>query len=346
MFTPEYTITSKVLLNIVDITKVTVELNLEKFSPALLRGLAKTAKEVSSYSSTSIEGNPLPLTKVKRLLKSTPKKVGDNEREVLNYNKALLLLTEKTESREDLHLDSKLIMKIQKIVTDGLLDKHHSGKFREEHVVVHDPQTGDIVYLSPDYKDVPKLMRNLVAFINRSHGEIHPVLRAALFHKAFVIIHPFSDGNGRTARLITTLLLADMDVNIFNIFSFERYYNQDVPQYFLTVGEYGDYHELVDQIDYTAWLEYFTEGVVDELLRVKKDVEKEASELTPPLKKYEKQIIDFIAKSSQMKDSDYATLTTRSKTTRARDFKKLVTRGLIQRQGKGKSSFYVMKRNK
>ena len=76
------------------------------------------------------------------------------------------------------------------------------------------------------------------------------------------------DGNGRTTRLITKVLLAKMKLNTFNLFSFENYYNQ-MSQYFQTVGEYGDYYELADKIDFTDWLEYFSDGLIDELLESK-----------------------------------------------------------------------------
>lgn len=88
-----------------------------------------------------------------------------------------------------------------------------------------------------------------------------------------VLIHPFMDGNGRTARLTTKVLLSDLGLDTFNLFSFENYYNQDVVQYFATVGEYGEYYELAPQMGFTNWLEYFTDGIIHELLRVQKLLE-------------------------------------------------------------------------
>ncbi len=86
-----------------------------------------------------------------------------------------------------------------------------------------------------------------------------------------VLIHPFMVGNGRTTRLAPKVLLAEMGLNTFNLFSFENYYNQNVTRYFQTVGEFGSYYDLVSYgIDFTTWLEYFTEGIIDELLRVQK----------------------------------------------------------------------------
>jgi len=100
-----------------------------------------------------------------------------------------------------------------------------------------------------------------------------------------VIIHPFIDRNGRTARLATKVLLARMGLNTFNLFSFENYYNQNVTRYFQNVGLMGNYYDLKDDMDFTPWLEYFTDGIIDELLRVKKELEKETATPDTVLKK-------------------------------------------------------------
>lgn len=59
-----------------------------------------------------------------------------------------------------------------------------------------------------------------------------------------------------------------MGLNTFSLFSFESYYNRNVSKYFQCVGEKSDYYELQKKIDFTLWLEYFCEGVLDEKLRV------------------------------------------------------------------------------
>jgi len=111
-------------------------------------------------------------------------------------------------------------------------------------------------------------MSGLVEFVNQKNKEIDTLILSGIFHKQMVLIHPFMDGNGRTTRLATKVLLTQMGLNTFNLFSFENYYNKNVTRYFQYVGERGDYYDLKDKIDFTNWLEYFTEGIIDELLRV------------------------------------------------------------------------------
>lgn len=326
MFSPKYAITNKLLGNIRKIDGLIIQLNNRQFSGVVVAEFKKTAREVSAHTSTSIEGNPLPLTEVKRILKFCPLHIRDTEREVLNYNKALLSLNK----NPDFSLN--LILDIQKQVVNELLPRYETGRLRNKPVVVNDSRSGQIVYIPPNQSDVPNLMRDLVNYVNES--KIDPLILAGIFHKQCVIIHPFMDGNGRTTRLATKVLLAKIKLDTFNLFSFENYYNRNVTKYFQTVGEYGDYYELVDKIDFTQWLEYFTDGLIDELLRVTNLLPQ--SHLLPHLQ----QIVDFVNQNGRIADRDYAKLTDRARATRALDFKKLLSLKLIKRFGKGKATYY------
>lgn len=342
MFQPLYTITDRLLANIKRINSLVNELNNRRFPHVILVELEKTARAVSTYASTSIEGNPLPLTEVKKILKSKPTHIRDSEREVLNYNQALQILNERLK-KEQVKLSLDLILRIQKKVTEGLLPKFESGKLREKPVVVNDPRTRKVIYLPPDAKEVNILITDLIAFVNSTRNEIDPLILAGIFHKQMVIVHPFMDGNGRTTRLATKVLLAEMGLNTFNLFSFENYYNQNVTRYFQTVGEFGNYYELVDKIDFTSWLEYFTEGIIDELLRVQKLLPEAGISPQTQLKPYHLKILEFIKEKGFIAGRDYAKLVDRAKATRALDFKKLIELGLIERKGKGKATYYILR---
>lgn len=340
MFVPKYTITDGLLADIKRINTLVNELNNRRFPDVVLLELERSAREISSYASTSIEGNPLPLTEVKKILKSTPAHIRDSEKEVLNYNQALKDLNELLEEGKTI-LSLNLLLKIQKQVTEGLLPKFESGNFREKSVVVNNPRTHQMVYLPPDIKDVKPLVEDLVEFVSQHREKIDPLILAGVFHKQMVLIHPFTDGNGRTTRLATKILLAEMGLNTFNLFSFENYYNQNVTRYFQTVGEFGEFYEILDKIDFTNWLEYFTEGIIDELLRVQKILPKAAISPESELKSYHLKILEFIRGKGFIADRDYAKLTSRAKATRALDFQKLINLALIKRKGKGKATYYI-----
>ena len=342
MFNPKYTITNKLLANIKRISEIISELNHRNFSRVVLLDMERRAREISAYSSTSIEGNPLPLTDVKRILKNNPENLRDSEKEVLNYNKALIELDTLIKTDKEI-FNTNLILKIQQTITTGLIEKYRCGKIRQEAVFVNNPKTRQTVYLPPDHEDVNQLLEELFFYLDKNKNTADPLILAGIFHKQFVVIHPFVDGNGRTTRLATKVLLAKMGLNTFNLFSFENYYNQNISRYFQEVGVLGNYYEIKDEIDFTSWLEYFSDGIIDELLRVFKELEKEKISPDSELKEQHLKIIAYIKKKGYITDRDYAVLTKRAKPTRNLDFRKLITNGIIEKIGKGKATYYKLK---
>ena len=226
-----------------------------------------------------------------------------------------------------------------------MLPKSETGQLREKPVVVNDPRTGQSVYLPPEVKNVKPLIEELIEFTN-NREKIDALILAGIFHKQMVIIHPFMDGNGRTTRLATKVLLAAMGLNTFNLFSFENYYNKNVTRYFQTVGEFGNYYDLAGKIDFTPWLEYFTEGIIDELLRVEKLLPEISINPQSELKPYHLKILEFIQEKGFISDRDYAKLSDRKKATRALDFRKLIDLGMIERKEKGRATYYALKQSK
>lgn len=342
MFEPKYTISLQLLENIKRITRLVFELNHQRFSKVVLMEMLQRAREVSAHASTSIEGNPLPLTDVRMILKTTPKHIRDTEREVLNYNQALLWLERETKKRF-LDFDLKLILQIHKTVVDGLMPSSQTGKVRKDHVFVNDPIARQTIFWPPDHQEVPTLLEDLFAFVRVNRGTLDPLLLAGIFHKQFVVIHPFMDGNGRSVRLATKVLLSAMGLDTFNLFSFENYYNQNVSKYFQQVGVRGNYYDVRDQIDFTEWLEYFTDGIIDELLRVTKVLQEKAISPETQLKAHHEAILKQIRKEGFITDPIYSTLTDRAKATRNQDFKRLIEMGLIESVGKGKATMYKLR---
>ena len=197
--------------------------------------------------------------------------------------------------------------------------------------------------MAPSATDSQTLLKDLISFVNFNRTKIDPLILAGIFHKQLVVIHPFADGNGRTVRLITKLLLADLGVNTFSLFSFENYYAKNQKMYFEKVGVSGHYYDIKDEIDFASWLEYFTDGIIDELLRVGKELDKNSTSPSTELKDYHQTILDYIKTKGYIVDKDYAQLTSRAKPTRNLDFRKLISLGLIIKEGKGKATYYKFK---
>lgn len=336
MFAPRYQISPPLLATIKRITVLIHELNKRVFPAVALAQFQAEAEAVSTYASTSIEGNPLPLTEVRRLLKNQPDQVRQSELEVLNYNRVLVELSGQWAQP----LTRELLLYIHQQVMNGLLPAHQVGRIRQDAVMVHNPRTGQVIYLPPDYADVPALVDDLLEFVRVNREGLDSVVLAGLFHKQLVIIHPFVDGNGRTTRLATNVLLAGLGINTFNLFSFENYYNQNVSRYFQQVGVLGNYYDLVGTLDFTPWLEYFAEGILDELLRVEKQLSTHQATPETTLQPYHLAILAHMDQHGFITDKVYAAMTDRAKATRTLDFNKLIEMGLLVRHGQGRNTHY------
>ena len=345
-FNPIYTVTPKLLDLIKKISTEITLLNMRRFPDVVLVEFERHAREISAFSSTSIEGNPLPLTAVKQILKSLPQNITDSQKEVVNYNDALVMLNEQLEKRKSLPMNLPIILRIHEIVVRGLLSKGKCGSLREEPVFVNDTIQHKTIYWPPDHRDVPLLINELIDYVKLNVSKLDPIILAGIFHKQFVVIHPFIDGNGRTVRLATKVLLAGMGLNTFNLFSFENYYNRNVTRYFQNVGVIGNYYDIAKTLNFTTWLEYFAEGILDELYRVSKELDTVIIEPSSELKEYHKAMLAYIEEKGYITDREYAKITDRARPTRALDFSKMINMGYIERFGKGKATYYKLKKNK
>jgi len=339
---PSYTISDKLLLTIREIGESIGEIKAQRLTHTALAKLELSASELSSYASTSIEGNPLPLMDVKRLLKSQKESVRDTEREVLNYNNALQILY-KSVRQNSFTLNVKVIERVQGQVVTGLMDNPaHCGALRQDPVIIRNPRKIDeVVFIPPDAKDVQRLVKNLTDFVNDNVGNIDPVILAGVFHRQLVIIHPFIDGNGRTTRLLTTAVLGKAGLDLFEIFSFENYYNHNITRYFKAVGLEGDYYDLKDEIDFSTWLEYFADGILDELRRIIKVLLGQSAN-KPRLEPHHQQVLDYIQERGSITQREYGDISSRSLASRKLDFEKLLQLNLIISKGVGRGTYYEL----
>ncbi|MGI8420307.1 MAG: hypothetical protein ACR2LN_06750 [Candidatus Levyibacteriota bacterium] len=166
MFQPQYTITDLPLANIKRINCLITELNNNRFPNVELLELERSAREMSAHASTSREGNPLPLTEVKKILKTKPSHTRASEKEILNYHQALQDLNKQIEEGT-VKLSLNLILKIQKQVILDLLPKLEKGHLREKPIVVNDPRTGQPISFPPGLNILLKgLLMNYYVYRN------------------------------------------------------------------------------------------------------------------------------------------------------------------------------------
>jgi Fic family protein len=155
-------------------------------------------------------------------------------------------------------LTEDLIRRLHALVEKGARAK--PAPYRDGQNVIRDSASGAIVYLPPEAKDVPSLMAALVAWVHRAEKEGLPApLIAAFVHYQFVTIHPYYDGNGRTARLLATFILHRGGYGLHGFFSLEEHHARDLAAYYnsLAVHPHHNYYEGRADADQTPWMEYF-----------------------------------------------------------------------------------------
>ncbi len=160
-------------------------------------------------------------------------------------------------------LSEEEIQTLHGLVLDGRL---RETPYRTQQNVIRDSGSGRIVYLPPEPQDVPALMADLTEWVNREIAAKHlPIpLIAGLAHYQFAAIHPYLDGNGRTARLLATLILRRAGFGLQGIYSLDEHYAKNLGAYYaaLTVGSHNYYMGRAEA-DLTPFLTFFCEGMAE-----------------------------------------------------------------------------------
>lgn len=221
--------------------------------------LRHDAFEKSTRSSTAIEGNTLNEQEILRAIAAGECSGKNAEEEVRNYWRAL----DRLEAFADSHqpVTEALIQELHKIVmTHGPGRPGRKSPYRILECPVVDQATRRIDYAPPEPKDVPSLMKDLVALLSSpSARELPAPIRAGILSHRFITIHPFNDGNGRTGRLLATAELWSSGYKMRGFLSFEEYFNADRKRYYdsLQMGLPINYYDGRHDCDLTPWLGYF-----------------------------------------------------------------------------------------
>ena len=226
------TLSNEILKYITEIDNNRYNVSSVKLSRSVANKLRKNSKKKSSYASNKIEGNPLSEKQVDEVIECDERKhFLKPEQEVRNYFLALNYLDEMANKKEP--FSKKLILDVQKLVEKGASkEKIGLRGVMPPGVLfaVYDSKTGNPDYIPPEYCDIPELLDELVEYVNNTDD--HPLIIAAVVHYQLVTIHPFEDGNGRTARLLSGYIM-DLNGYGFNgIGSLEEYFAYDIDEYY------------------------------------------------------------------------------------------------------------------
>lgn len=250
-------------------------------TPRVLARLRETARLYSTHYSTMIEGNRLTQEQVAQVIGAGghfPGRERDQD-EVKGYYAALDEV-ERLEAREA-RVTEASARKLHALVMGGGRRRVKPTPYRDGQNVIRDSRSNAIVYLPPEAQDVPRMMAELIEWLNAkvSPGEELPVpVKAAIAHYQYATIHPYYDGNGRMARLLTTLVLDLGGYDLKGLYALEEYYARNLGDYYeaLTVGPSHNYYLGRAEADITRWIAYFTEGMADSFEKVREQANREA----------------------------------------------------------------------
>ena len=219
-----------ILNSIIEIEKNKNSLDLVKIPINLSNKFRKNTKKRSSYASNKIEGNPLTYEQADAAIEAKNRHFLKPEQEIRNYYLALELLEKKLENKESLSL--KLLLEVQKQICEGEPKEKIGlrGAMPPGVLFAVWNDDGTPAYIPPEYSEVPILLDELFKYINDSDD--HPLIKAAVIHYQLVTIHPFEDGNGRTARIISSYYLSLNGYGFKNVGSLEEYMSYNIDEYY------------------------------------------------------------------------------------------------------------------
>ncbi len=344
IFKPNFKYTNKIVRNLTLIAESRAVVLSAPLVPKWEVSLRREATLKSAHSSTAIEGNPLSFEEVSKLAAGRDIMVQRKDRqEVLNYFKALEIIPDFAKGEP---FTVKDFLKIHKTVTNKTLDNPgDEGVFRNREVFVGNRFTGEVVFRPPSTDKVSLLADGFLNWFNSKDVlEIDSVLQAGITHYEIVRIHPFIDGNGRTARVMATLVLYKRRFDVKRFFTLDDYYDNDRSSYYKAL-------KSVDQetLDLTGWLEYFTEGVAvsikavkDKVVGLSKDIKylKERGQVA--LTERQMIIVEHILQNDRVTATDISKIIGVSRQAALKEMNKLVDLGVIELKGKKKGAYYKL----
>lgn len=225
----------------------------------------------SSISGTAaIEGNPITEEDVKRIAEGQDVEgyTKKDKQEIINLIKTYSLLSDIDSTENPYILTEELVCELHKIITDQVPDEHNiPGQYRNGIVYVGDKAHGGIYTPPKILDDIKNLMKEFISWINSDEIiKIDPFIRAAIAHYHFCTIHPFWDGNGRTARLIEAIILQAANIKYVPK-ELSNFYYRNVDDYYIAFSK-----SIKLKKDVTPFLEFFLNATVNSLTKIRKSI--------------------------------------------------------------------------
>lgn len=340
-FGPKFTISISIASALTAIERTRGFLEAAQLSKEWLDRMQERALILEAHHTTHIEGTHLSLDQSEKLIAGENIAEADSEdvKELLNYRKAFEFVSDYISSQGP--ITEGLIREIhRRLVEDVRGNSAKPGEYRVIQNYVANSKTKEIIYTPPAAYDVPIFMAELVDWL-QNEKTIPPVLLAGIAQFQLVHIHPFLDGNGRAARLLSTLCLYRSGYDFKKLFTISEYYDRNRQDYYQAIQSVRN-----NNMDMTAWLEYFCKALetqINEIHQVGTRVLKlDALAIDYKLSERQKQVLNyFVEKEGGFTIQDYEVLCPEvNRRSLQRDLSDLIEKGFVSQQGIKKAALY------
>lgn len=344
MYLPQFSLTPTIVNHIGTIERLYGQLISERLIPSLSLKLSQENQILATHYSTSIEGNPLSPREVTNILLDDTIPSTKSEKEVKNYFNALNYVSVSAQLRKPLSIE--LVQELHKRVMLGI-ELKKPGSFRSSGVVVgHRNMSGLVIKHNPPAHTIRAIqvkLEDLFAYLN-SPSVYSPLFLSGILHHEVAYIHPFYDGNGRVTRLLTAYYLLLHGYEVTKYFILDDYYDVDRL-------EYSDKLHSADKGDKTAWLEYFLEGIAHSLKAAHERIHDLTQRKLESIKgdkrvlvtNREEDVLQILVEYKKIKTQDVVKRLSVSRQQAQSLLHNLVDKGILERIGVTKSSYYQLK---
>ncbi|HLE48950.1 MAG TPA: Fic family protein [Patescibacteria group bacterium] len=355
MYIPKFVITNKILKNIGAIEAAKEVIENAPLVPMYEKRFKSDAMLRTVHHGTHIEGNDLNIDQTKQVLEGIEIFAKERDiQEVINYRNVVGLLDELSVKRGG--YDINMLTEIHRETVRRVVPEEKVGVIRKTQVVLKEEGSGEVVFRPPSYEKVPYLLEDFIDWLNDPQSqEIHPIIKAGIAHYILVSIHPFVEGNGRTIRAFSTLILLRESYDIKKFFALEEHFDENPGDYYEAFSNTDSKEGDIFEKDVTSWLEYFTGVVAIELSKIKEKIRKLSIDtrlkgvigMQVALTERQMKLIEYMgekgyAAMQNLKD----VLPMVSEDTVLRDLNYLIEKKIIKKEGRTKAARYVMASNK
>ena len=330
MFLPEYSITSKTLSNIsiIEYGKAIIE------NTTILTSWESQLKKEATIKIVHGSLNILGINTDQKTIKSSIEDINKAvDQETSNIIKATLLSEEISKNKEFEEVDLKYI---HKTLTDGLIPKVKQGSYRSSKI--------------PGKTHPEEILAQVVSLFDWYNSldarDTHHVVTAAIMKGCLEVIQPFEEMDEISSNLLTYVCLKTSGYGFKDFISIENYYKNTKSDYQYQVNSFD-----LKELDFTTWIEYFSEGLASEVSTISHNVrllakDTKIAKATGRVKISERQekIVEYLQDYGMFQNKDFPRLFPNiSEDTVLRDLKTLIDMDIIQKAGSTKSSRYELK---